>query len=294
MSSLPSSSSLRAVRRLLLSALGAVAGAVLLYTVVLPGCAAGVNTTGPAVLFIRIMAEDGTDWTVGEQFKLTPDVSGAGVTCGGAVVGWAIEGGPGEVVSGGVSEAIVEATGVGVIMVKAVASCTEPEGSTPGEDTIEINVNSCLDTGQTCPRVGACCCGNFCDAGTDRCTAMDLNGDWAFVVDVTEANGECAGNEAESAITTTITVSQTGCTLTASGWLDDASKSLSGRARGNTVTFSGNYVEDDGFTFPTYTLEVISPTGLEGMEDWYWDDRSRLGEVDCPDGVSTVTATKMP
>lgn len=126
------------------------------------------------------------------------------------------------------------------------------------------------------------------DAST---TTLNLSGNWAVTIKVTAASGVCAGDESDPAETTTIVIQQSGNTVTASGFLGDATKVLTGTLSGTTLTLSGSYSEDGGTTTSTHVLTVDAndPTKLSGTESWSW---SGAGGT-CPNGKASVTATKL-
>jgi hypothetical protein len=143
-----------------------------------------------------------------------------------------------------------------------------------------------------------CACGGD-DNNDNTPITVDLNGSWTFAVDVTVANGVCAGEEnapvdpfAVSFLTVDPNADGT-YDVTVTGDFGDAGGSIAGTVTGvpqtgDVIVLSGDIAEDGGTTRSTYTLTVKSATRLEGTEDWSW---SGTGGT-CTGGKSTVVVTR--
>jgi hypothetical protein len=143
-----------------------------------------------------------------------------------------------------------------------------------------------------------CACGGD-DNNNNTPVTIDLNGAWTFTVDVTVANGVCAGEEnapVDPFAVNFLTIDPNGdgtYDVTVTGDFGDAGGSISGTVAGvpktgDVIVLTGDIAEDGGTTTSKYTLTVKSSTRLEGSEDWSW---SGAGGT-CPDGKSTVVVTK--
>lgn len=131
-------------------------------------------------------------------------------------------------------------------------------------------------------------------------TTVDVSGTWNYTLDVTVANGVCAGEEFEDDPPPTgtgpemgsATVVQSGTTVTATSFWgsdDGMTHDLTGTISGSTVTVTGTYPEDGGMTTRTLILTAnTAVTMMTGVEEWTWTD----GVDTCADGEATVTATK--
>ena len=105
-----------------------------------------------------------------------------------------------------------------------------------------------------------------------------------------EATGSCAGEEGTYP-SVPITITQTGNTLSAKGWLGVPSNELTGSIggdNGNVVTLSGVLPEEGGFTTISFVWTLTSPNAMSGTEDWSWTD----GIDSCPNSKSTVVCTR--
>jgi hypothetical protein len=137
--------------------------------------------------------------------------------------------------------------------------------------------------------VAAASCGG--DSPTDGDIGDEsFEGFYELTVDVTVANGVCAGEVNEPASVINALITQEGTVITATAmWTDESgSVSLTGSRTGNQITFGGSYAEDGGTTTTSYTL-TIGTDSLSGTESWSW-----IGEgVSCPGGFATVTGVKI-
>ena len=118
-----------------------------------------------------------------------------------------------------------------------------------------------------------------------------LTGTWTFIIDVTVANGICAGEESAPHDTSQVSVVQVGDSVTATGpWgSTSGSETLAGSRNGNVVILVGAYDEDGGTTVTTHTLNVTgADVGMNGTEDWEWFGPGGP----CAGGRATVQATK--
>ncbi len=124
--------------------------------------------------------------------------------------------------------------------------------------------------------------------------AFDLNGTWNYTIDVTAADGVCAGQENNPPSTDAITVTETQSgdpyvtNVTMSGFLGDPSKVLTGTRTGSIITVSGSYPEDGGTTTTTHNLYATAESALVGEEIWSWSGPGG----DCPNGRAYVTAIR--
>ena len=122
-------------------------------------------------------------------------------------------------------------------------------------------------------------CGDDDDDGGDSTTVV-LDGNWVYTVDVTVANGVCAGEENDEVdgfpVEITVTDQGDGTYLvTISGFIDDPSNVVTGTVTGvpeigDDITLTGSYPEDGGVTTTTHHLTVDSENGLTGTEQWSW------------------------
>jgi hypothetical protein len=142
-------------------------------------------------------------------------------------------------------------------------------------------------------------CGD--DNDSDEPIVVDLNGAWSFTVDVTQANGVCAGEEnatPEPFAVNMLVVDPNGdgtYDVSVTGDFGDTGGggTISGTVNGvpevgDEIVLSGDIAEDGGTTTSTYTLTVASATRLTGVEDWSWTGPGGT----CPDGRSTVVVAK--
>ena len=124
--------------------------------------------------------------------------------------------------------------------------------------------------------------------------AFSLNGTWNFTIDVTAADGICAGEENEPPSTDTITVTETQSSepyvsnVTMTGFLGDPSNVLTGTRTGSIITVSGSYPEDQGTTTTTHNLYATGENTIVGQETWSWSGPGG----DCPNGRADVTAVR--
>jgi hypothetical protein len=123
-------------------------------------------------------------------------------------------------------------------------------------------------------------------------TPPNLNGVWAFVIKVTEANGVCAG-EAGNSSSRQITITQSGRNVTLSGFLGNPANQLTGDITLDAglwiVKVSGSYPEDGGTTTTSHRLVVKNTSDISGDEDWEWSGPGGT----CPGGKASVTATRI-
>jgi hypothetical protein len=120
----------------------------------------------------------------------------------------------------------------------------------------------------------------------------NLNGVWAFVIKVTEANGVCSG-EAGSSSGRQIQITQSGRNVTLSGFLGIPANQLTGDITFDAglwiIKVSGSYPEDGGVTTSSHRLVVKNTSDISGDEDWEWTGPGGT----CPGGKASVTATKV-
>ena len=109
------------------------------------------------------------------------------------------------------------------------------------------------------------------DSPTNAGDGSDFEGFWRLTIDVTEAYGDCAGEENEAPSVKDVLITQEGSTITATAmWTSESgSVSLTGSRSGDRITFSGSYSEDGGTTTTMHALD-IEPGTLSGREDWSW------------------------
>jgi hypothetical protein len=130
---------------------------------------------------------------------------------------------------------------------------------------------------------------------------VDVSGSWNYRIDVTVANGVCAGEEdadPSTDLVTIVAIDPNGdgtYDVTASGFLGDPTAEITGTVTGVTqvgdqLTLTGSYPEDGGVTTTTHRLTIKSETRLEGTEDWSWTN----GTESCPNGKADVVVTKVP
>ncbi|HEX5817365.1 MAG TPA: hypothetical protein VFY20_00705 [Gemmatimonadales bacterium] len=140
-------------------------------------------------------------------------------------------------------------------------------------------------------------CGD--DDDGDDPIVIDLNGAWTFTVDVTVANGVCAGEENDDPVpfaVDMVVVDPNGdgtYDVSVTGDFGDAGGTISGTVVGvpevgDQIVLSGNIAEDGGTTTSTYTLTIVSDTRLTGFEEWSW---TGVGGT-CPDGEATVVVAR--
>jgi len=125
-------------------------------------------------------------------------------------------------------------------------------------------------------------------ATTTEPAALDVSGEWSFVIDVTETSGVCAGEEDENVEPRLVTIRQEGDALTVTG-LNAGHPPWKGVISGSTVTFGGARDEDQGTTRASFTLTFDVETGtFTGAEAWSWEGQGQS----CPTGASEVTAVR--
>jgi hypothetical protein len=140
------------------------------------------------------------------------------------------------------------------------------------------------------------------DDDNDEPVVVDLNGSWTFLVDVTVANGVCAGEEdatPEPFPVNFVVVDPNGdgtydVTVDGDFGDTDAGGTMSGTVTGvpevgDVIVLSGDVAEDGGITTSTYTLTVQSATRLTGTEEWSWTGTGGT----CPDGQANVQVSKV-
>ena len=124
--------------------------------------------------------------------------------------------------------------------------------------------------------------------------AFDLNGTWNYTIDVTAADGVCAGDENDPPSTDAITVTETQSgdpyvtNVTMSGFLGDPSNVLTGTRTGSIITVSGSFPEDGGTTTTTHNLYATGENTIIGEETWSWSGPGG----DCPNGRANVSASR--
>ena len=120
----------------------------------------------------------------------------------------------------------------------------------------------------------------------DSGDGSDFEGLYRLIVDVTVANGVCAGEELEPLDTLSALITQDGTVVAATAeWTDESGAvTLFGSRTGNQISFGGSYAEDGGTTTSQYTLN-IAPGSLNGTEGWSWTGAGGT----CILGQSTVT-----
>lgn len=123
---------------------------------------------------------------------------------------------------------------------------------------------------------------------------VGVSGAWSFTVDVTAADGVCAGEENAPPSTDTITITQTPTsdpnvfTIAMAGFLGDPAITLNGTMTGANIVVAGSYPEDGGTTTSSHNLNVTGPNTISGVETWSW-----IGPGgSCPNGLAEVTATR--
>jgi hypothetical protein len=116
----------------------------------------------------------------------------------------------------------------------------------------------------------------------------NLSGNWTLRVDVTRASGACADEEDDPVYTETVSIAQSGTTITVTG-IDGATGPWQGSIQGNQVTFSGTKRDGSGNTSAVFNLTYNPATGgMTGTEAWTWTGNSGT----CPNGASSVVATR--
>jgi len=121
---------------------------------------------------------------------------------------------------------------------------------------------------------------------------VDPAGTWILNVTVTDATGDCDGEEGIST-PETITITITGGTeqpfnVSVSGFLGNPANVLTGTFDNNRLLISGSYAEDGGTTTATHDLVATSDNRMVGDEAWGWTD----GILSCPGSTSTVRLTR--
>ncbi len=257
----------------------------------------GFTCAGPSQLFLTLSPGTHLSAVDGDSTLLRATVAGVTTRCKSANVDWSVTAGSGqvEVISRTInsSDAILTVQGGEDITVHVSAECSDPSaGYGLDDDDVMIAVEPCVADGGACDGGDdLCCCGFACDAATGACVAQDLSGDWDFSIDVIATSGRCAseGEEDDGTVVTRITIVQSGCDITASGWLGDPNLALTGRTRGGFITFSGEYSEDGGTTTTRHVLNLDSPTEISGTEYWSW----RSGSDVCSGSRSSVSAVRV-
>ena len=115
----------------------------------------------------------------------------------------------------------------------------------------------------------------------------DIEGVWEFIVDVTETDGVCAGEEDETPGIDNITIRRVdGNTYAVTGFGSTPDDEWSGGWDGDDFIFSGERDEDEGRTEARFIMRFTDGGALVGEEDWSWRGASGT----CSDGKSTVDA----
>ncbi len=139
---------------------------------------------------------------------------------------------------------------------------------------------------------GLVACGDTASTVTPSATAVDPAGVWTFVIVVTKATGDCAGEEGQTS-SDPITITKTGSAppyqVTATGFLGISSNTLTGTFANNKLVISGSYPEDGGTTTTTHTLVATDDNHMVGDEDWSWMEP---GGGTCPGSAATTNATR--
>ncbi len=124
---------------------------------------------------------------------------------------------------------------------------------------------------------------------------VDPAGVWTFSIIVTDAKGDCNGEEGQSS-NFPITIAITGGTaptfnVSASGFLGVPGNVLTGTFNedANRLVISGNYPEDGGETTPSHDLVATSANRMEGTETWNWETLTES----CPNSKSDVQANRV-
>lgn len=117
---------------------------------------------------------------------------------------------------------------------------------------------------------------------------IDVSGTWVVTVDVTVANGLCAGEEDEDPYTENIIITQDSEHLVVDG-LQGTHEVWDGAILGNAVGFGGTRDESEGVTTAAFALVLNDEaTEMTGTELWTW--KGSRGE--CNDGESEVSAVR--
>ena len=130
------------------------------------------------------------------------------------------------------------------------------------------------------------------DGGDSGASAGDgerpsIEGIWEFIVDVTEANGACAGEEDEPLSIDSVTIRRLpGGNYSVSGLGTNPDDAWNGDWQGDQFVFNGERAEDDGLTTATFFMRFEDGGALRGSEEWIWDSR----DGSCSDGKSSVEA----
>ncbi len=95
---------------------------------------------------------------------------------------------------------------------------------------------------------------------------IDLNGEWTFQVQVTQATGVCAGDLGEYN-TVPGTVTQTGAQVT----VELGNATFTGVLVGSTLNIAGCYPEDGGTSCWLSTTWDVSSCEMEGTTSWSWN-----------------------
>jgi len=112
-----------------------------------------------------------------------------------------------------------------------------------------------------------------------------------MTVNVTQANGECAGEEGMYTNNVTLDHNLQSGIVMITGIFGDAERTIEAILEDNVLSYDETYGEDGGFTHSVVTMTVDSGgTSMSGTEDWDWGPA--MNSVTCPNSKSQVTAVK--
>ena len=116
------------------------------------------------------------------------------------------------------------------------------------------------------------------NSGTCGTTCDNVDGSWTMTDNVSAS--ACGSSYTD---VHTVTLSQNGCSITASG----GGNSLNGCINGSTINWSGSYPEDGGITTITSVTLTASGNSVSGNASWSWTD----GSFSCS-GTTSINGSK--
>ena len=115
--------------------------------------------------------------------------------------------------------------------------------------------------------------GGGCPTTEPESCITGLSGDWNITDDVSTSAQYCASSDGQRNIYT-VTVTQTGCSLT----VTSGGQTLNGFIDGNSLCWTGSYEENGGTTTIVDMDLTVNDAGTEfsGSSSWTWTDN--IGE----------------
>ena len=173
---------------------------------------------------------------------------------------------------------------IAVLLLLALGGGNGDDDGTAGGDSVAATATPIFSGADATTAVTTAVSGEAASAAAGE---RDIEGVWEFIVDVTETNGACAGEENEDPGIDNVTIRRVGDnSYTVTGLGTTAEDEWTGRWDGDDFIFNGEREEDGGITVARFVIGFDDSGALTGAEDWTWSG----SEGTCPDGKSTVEA----